>query len=145
MIPIVGFEQRSLGVHDVHPDAVTSVEYAARAATWLGDALAHVEQLGALPANWDSYGSAPVAMSSIVQACRFVTELAHVPGVMRPAITATPDGEVGFCWDTGRWSLDAAVEPSGAIRYAFVASDPPQERESVTRDISDLIPLLTRS
>lgn len=114
-------------------------------ADWLAEALDAIERLLTLGKNWDSYGANAVDQESVRRASELAQRLAWVENVEAPSITATPDGDVGFCWDTGEWSLDASVDPTGLISYVLLdEGDPSQEQEGRTRNVNDLAELATR-
>ena len=81
-------------------------------AEWLMDALSSLERLRSLGKNWDSYGAAPVNPKSVGCGVVFARHIADFVPVLAPVVTATPEGDVGFCWDTGDWSLDLSIDPS---------------------------------
>lgn len=123
---------KSLSIKDLSP------------APWLNAALAKLEGLRALPANWDSYDALPVGLESIAWAKEILAQLATYAGVDAPTVTATPDGHVGLCWDMGRWSLDASIDSAGVIGFVFLDEDASDEnREARTCDPRDLVPFLT--
>lgn len=116
-----------------------------RPAPWLNDVLNAIDRLLTLRANWDSYGANAVNDESITWARELARFLSGLVSVDRPSVTATPDGDVAFCWDTGDWSLDASVDRTGLISYAFLDErDPSKEREGRTRNVGDLVELVTR-
>ena len=94
-------------------------------ADWLPGALAEIEALRTLQANWDSYGAAPVHPLSIEKACLLVEYLAAHPKVGVPSIGASGDGYVGFSWDEDDWSLDVEVLPGPVVmEFTYVYLDP---------------------
>ena len=112
---------------------------------WLDQALSIVTDLLALEPNWSSYGSEVVKYESVRHAVDVLFWLAHIENVEAPTVTATPDGEVGFCWDAGDWSLDAWVETAGRINYVFIdETNHDNDRDTWTDNWQDLLPLLTR-
>lgn len=114
-------------------------------APWLDDALEAISSLAGLGGNWDSYGANAVDAGSVACARQVAEFLAGCVSVRPPVVTATPDGDVAFCWDTGNWSLDASVDRTGLISYAFIDErDAGKEYEGRTRDLSDLVGLITR-
>ncbi|HUU98808.1 MAG TPA: hypothetical protein VM487_24005 [Phycisphaerae bacterium] len=104
-----------------------------------------MEQLLALPENWNSYGARPVSHDAAARANEFAAYLSYVVGVVEPAVGATPDGDVGFCWDAGTWSLDVSIDGTGLISYVYLDEENHgNDRDTCTRDIAQLIPLLTQ-
>ena len=114
-------------------------------ALWLQEVQKEIEALIGLEHNWDSYGASPVQGEAIAHAIALVRELSLYVNVKAPTVTATPDGCVGLCWDTGDWSLDASIDHTGLIGYVFLdEQDPSQEREGRTRSLGELVALLTQ-
>ncbi|MBW3598760.1 MAG: hypothetical protein KY475_15980 [Planctomycetes bacterium] len=112
-------------------------------APWLGACLGKAESLAGVGANWDSYGAAPIERQSIEHAKQLLMELARNAAIEAPAITATPSGNVGLCWDDGQRSLDVEVHPDGVLRFAYVDEQAPQrDHDGETRDGRRLSKLL---
>lgn len=116
-----------------------------RPAPWLDGALDAIDRVATLGKNWDSYDANAVDYESVACARKLTQCLADFVNVGAPVVTAAPQGEVAFCWDTGDWSLDASVDRTGLISYVFLDErDASQEREGRTRDVHDLVALITR-
>ena len=112
---------------------------------WLADALQRISDLAQLKPNWDSYGALRVSDEAIQHAMSAVKDLSKVVGVPVPTIGASPDGEVGFCWDAGKWSLDLTIDAEGILTYVYLdEKDPMNNREERTRSVQSLWALLTR-
>lgn len=112
---------------------------------WLDATRSEIDALSVLPENWDSYGAHAVGSSAIDHARGLMATLARVVGVNAPTVTATPEGDVGLCWDVGRWSLDASVDPSGLVTYVFLDEESDgNDQEGRTRDPAKLASLLAR-
>ncbi len=113
-------------------------------ASWLSDALKAIRSLRALEQNWDSYGARTVKDDSIEKSKTLAFSLSKIENVAAPTVTATPAGHVGFCWDSGDWSLDAEVYPSGLVEYVYLdRRDSAADREARTRVYEELAVLLT--
>lgn len=113
-------------------------------ADWLSDVCSAIEQLLDLPENWDSYGAYRVDPKSVSQGLAVATDLSWYVGIDRPTVTATPEGHVGFCWDSGHWSLDASIAPSGLISFVYLdREDRDRDLESRTRKVERLVEFLT--
>jgi hypothetical protein len=112
---------------------------------WANDACRQLRQLTQLPANWDSYGAAPINDRALEKAAQYLVYLACVVGVPAPGVGATPDGEVALTWDEAAWSLDASVDATGLIRYVYLDErDHRNDRETRTRDIGQLVQFLAQ-
>lgn len=113
-------------------------------ASWLSDALKAIRSLRALEPNWDSYGARTVNDDSIAKSETLALSLSTFENVAAPTVTATPEGHVGFCWDSGDRSLDAEVYPNGLVEYVYLdRRDSAADREARTRDYEELAMLLS--
>lgn len=111
---------------------------------WLLPVARKLERLLSLKDNWDSYGARAVDPDAVDTARDLVQYLSRTVGVDEPSVTATPDGEVGFCWDAEDWSLDASIDRHATITYVFLhEQDPSQNREQRTRSFPELAALAT--
>ena len=114
-------------------------------AAWLGDTLITVKRLRLLEPNWDSYGANPISDDSCCHAEFVLMKLANIANVPKPLVSATPDGDVGFCWDEGFWSLDAWIESTGQITYTYLdETNTANNREEQTDTWQALVPFLTQ-
>ena len=112
---------------------------------WLARAVEELRALAQLDADWDSYGARAIDKAVIEHAVAYLSELAYWVGVPKPHIGASPAGHVGLSWDEGAWSLDAGIDGTGLIRYGYLdEQDAGRERESRTRDITQLVPYLAQ-
>lgn len=67
--------------------------------------------------NWDGYGAYPVSGATVAQALAFLDLLPST--LLRPEISAHPDGELAFEWSFGsRRLLTVSVNESGRLSYA---------------------------
>ncbi len=127
------------------PHRRTVVAVSDRPASWLGDTLHTLKHLRSLEPNWDSYGANPICDASCRHAEVVLNKLAHIVGVPKPLVSATPNGHVGFCWDEGTWSLDAWIEGTGRITYTYLdETNSASDREAQTDTYQDLVSLLTQ-
>ena len=112
---------------------------------WLQERLRRIDRLRELEPNWDSYGAKRIDLPSIDLANQLLKSLSKIEGVECPTVTASPDGNVGLCWDSGERSLDVEVLPSGKFAYAYLNENAPaMDREGVTTSADHLILLLTQ-
>jgi hypothetical protein len=112
---------------------------------WLHDCIARIEQLRSLSANWNSYGALPIDLRSIMLAKSLLVELAFVDSIEEPTVTASPSGNVAFCWDDGERSLDVEVLPDNLLEYAYLnESQPSLDEEGQTCEVNKLAFLLTQ-
>ena len=67
--------------------------------------------------NWDAYDAHPVSSATLAQALTFLDVLPSM--LLRPDISAHPDGELAFEWFFGpRRLLTVSVNESGRLSYA---------------------------
>lgn len=67
--------------------------------------------------GWDGYDASPVSGSTVAQALAFLDLLPSA--LMKPEISAHPDGELAFEWYVGpRWLLTVSINESGRLSYA---------------------------
>ncbi len=133
-----GDDAQTSGYNSTRPVLIAGRE----APEWINDLVSRIDALRALGPNWDSYGASPVNMTTIAHAREIARKLAGFVGVTRPVLSTGPNGEVGFSWDTGKWSLDASVDDEGMITYVYL-EEAGREVESRTRDPHDLLLFLT--
>ncbi|GEM_PF-3912106 len=126
-------------------DVRSGVVFRLRPANWFQSVDRLITSLAALGRNWDSYGAAPIDPEAIMIARQVAHDLAMIDGVPQPVIGGTPDGEVGFAWDAGDWSLDLTVDASPCLHYVYLdRQDPRRETERHVRNLRELAFLLTQ-
>ncbi len=114
------------------------------AAAWLMQIREQIGQLARVAPDWDSYGAAAVDPEAIQSALDIADALAAHSSIAPPVVTATPHGHVGLCWDTGDRSIDASIDPDGAIEMVVIhRSRRGRDREVRTSDVGDLVSVLT--
>lgn len=149
MKDVGAFEQSDLVPADAGQDTVVLskplvVATREAPADWLSDVRSEIQQLLDLQENWDSYGAYRVDRESVQQALSVAAGLSWFVGIDQPTVTATPEGHVGFCWDSGHWSLDASIDSSGLISFVFLdREEPDRDRENRTRYVERLVEFLT--
>lgn len=112
-------------------------------AEWLASTVQAIRSLLELPEGWDSYRAARAHEGSVTNALKLIRVLAEHPGIGKPVVTATPNGDVGLCWDVGEWSMDASIDPTGLISYCFLdETNRARDRDTRTRDIGELVELM---
>jgi len=75
-----------------------------------------IDELRALPANWDQFGAPPIDPAVIDAARTFVAKLPE--GIAtRPEVVPLPSGHLQFEWCDGPKSLELEFEPGQRIRY----------------------------
>ncbi len=86
------------------------------AGSWVGEVLQMLAELEALPANWDSYGSAPPQPAALHRARQFLAR-APVARVPAPTVTAVPGGGVGFHWRVEERDLEIEFLPNADAEF----------------------------
>jgi hypothetical protein len=84
--------------------------------SWIAEALQSLSRLEGLPTNWDSYGGESPQPPALQAARMFLASIAS-PRVPAPAITAVPDGGVGFHWKFDNGDLEIECSPGGSIEF----------------------------
>lgn len=140
----VAYRVSAAAAGDASPDQRVS-ELRRESPDWLDERLEQVERLLELEANWNSYGANPIAFDSVVRAQALLLALARIEDVESPTVTASPDGNVAFCWDYDRGSLDVEVLPDGVFQFAYInESDSSRDEDGTTVDAGRLAVLLTQ-
>ncbi len=112
---------------------------------WLDERLEQVRRLLELESNWNSYGANPIHFDSVLKARALLRALARIEEVESPTVTASPDGNVAFCWDSDRDSLDVEVLPDGVFQFAYIdESDSSKDEDGTTTDARRLALFLTQ-
>ena len=116
-----------------------------RRPAWLSIVVGKLDGLALLEENWDSYGGSRVDRKSVDHAREFISYLASVQNVTEPAVGGSPDGNVGFSWDHGAWSLDVEVLPCGRYDYVYLDErDRSKDLEASARDGFEFVERLTQ-
>ena len=111
---------------------------------WYQTRRQQVIDLGELRPNWDSYGAPTISKRSIVLAEMLLKKLASFVSVEEPTVTASPNGNVGFCFDNGERCLDVEVRDDGTFEFVYLSQlNESKDEEGVTSDSNDLLYLLT--
>ncbi len=87
-------------------------------ARWLAPTVKRLNELLALPENWDSYGAARVDPRAIDHALRLLGITMH-PETPPPAVVPTPHGGVQLEWHQKTVDLEIEVPPVGALHVAY--------------------------
>ena len=91
--------QRSTTTSQRGPKVVT-VEMTKEPTPWLKQALDRISALTALAEGWDGYGGRAVDASVVMDAVRFLTEVAY-PGISNPSIVPLATGGLQIEWHRG--------------------------------------------
>lgn len=114
---------------------------------WVRDVWQQLDALGALPANWDSYGAAKPAPASIEVAKIFLDGISRIVGVDRPHVDLAPSGNVALSWEfaKGTRNLEVEVLGTGLFRFAYLDErDESANREGTTSDPCEIASILTQ-
>jgi hypothetical protein len=87
---------------------------------WFGKTVASLDELSRLPANWDSYGAAPVFQPAIRSAVSLLASVAR-QDTPAPAVVPTNRGAVLLEWHTR--GIDLEVEIQGPNRMHVLFED----------------------
>jgi hypothetical protein len=75
-----------------------------------------LQELAALPQNWDSYGSPPPQRNTLEMAYR-ILKLTDVEGAPVPFISPTAGGGIQFSWERTGKTLEVSVRPDGTLEF----------------------------
>lgn len=98
--------------------SIVRVKVQTPAASWVRDAIAEIEQLTALSADWDTYGASPITASAATKAVRFLVDNAYAE-LARPSIVPMSDGGIQLEWHRG--GVDLEISISDGDSGVFVA------------------------
>jgi hypothetical protein len=111
---------------------------------WFQEAIASLDELGELPANWDSYGAKRIRHSSILAAIEllFCVMRDETPA---PAVVPTNRGTVMLEWHTQGVDLEVEVIGPGRLHVAFENTGEGTEwEEEIGSNLSHLIECIDR-
>lgn len=100
---------------------------------WKVQALKAVLQTAQLPANWDSYGSAPPSTAVVRDAVRFV-EGAPIEDLPVPYVVPLSGGGIQFEWISEHREVEAEIRPDGSLNLLRVENGEPVEEISTRLD-----------
>ncbi len=94
----------------------TTVSSLSDAREWQRDAWKQLNEVRALPADWDGYGSPVMSERSFQQACKliFAVEVEYLP---TPHLGPESGGAVQFDWCNGRHALELHFLADGTVSY----------------------------
>ena len=94
----------------------TNVSCLNNAREWQLDAWIQLNEVRALPANWDGYGSPVMSERAFQQACKliFAVEVEYLP---TPHLGPESGGAVQFDWCNGRHALELHFLADGTVSY----------------------------
>lgn len=94
----------------------TNVSSLSNAREWQLDAWKQLNEVRALPADWDGYGSPVLSDRAFQQACQliFVVEVEYLP---TPHLGPESGGAVQFDWCNGRHALELHFLADGTVSY----------------------------
>lgn len=112
---------------------------------WLNDSISTIRRLRNLRPNWDSYGASPINEASIRCAENMLARLSSVETISAPSISASPAGNVFFCWDALDRSLDVEVRPDGTMSFVYLDEvNPLKDKDGVVETVDTLLSLWTQ-
>lgn len=104
----------------------------------LESSIHRVQQLKAMPPNWDGYGSPPIqpsAVSVTIQLMRAIARISSLP----PHIVPVSGGGLQLEWAIGQRELEIGVAPSGSLDYLTDENDDMQGDTFSLADTSRLV------
>lgn len=111
-----------------------------------------LDELAALPDDWDSYGAPPPSATAIRQARGTLLALTEqpdllgVPGVNPAHIAPLPSGGVQLEWTGPRAEIEVEIDPEGKLAYLLIAQAGEQRTFTEAKDVSakTIVDLVTR-
>lgn len=85
---------------------------------WLSAALARLDELATLKANWDSYQAEPMTPAALIAARGYVSVMALISPVSampEPAIVPTNDGGIQLEWHQSGVDVEVYISPTGGV------------------------------
>jgi len=79
-----------------------------------------LDELSALPDDWDSYGGHPPTGRAIGAASRLIVEASTQAGDVPSAVMPFPNGGLQVIWERGQDELQVDVGPDGGLAYLTV-------------------------
>ena len=105
------------------------------AAPWLREAIAEIQELTSLRADWDTYAASPIQATSATEAVLFLVDNAHADIAM-PAVVPLRNGGVQLEWHRGGLDLEVSFSNEGSLVYF---EDGAETVEAPSSEASDLI------
>ena len=113
---------------------------------WLVSVLRKLNEIAALPGNWDSYGAAPVDQRSLEHSLELILKIMEDNEMLPPPrVSATVRGGVGFEWRSEGKDLEIELEgPFRVHAYFFDELSGEEWEDDVGIDLTALDPYLAR-
>ncbi len=92
--------------------------------------VSRIDELLALPGNWDSYEAQPISIAGAISAVGWFDAIA-CPGLPVPAVVPGFDGSIQFEWHTRGIDLEVSFPPYGAPEFAFSDHKEGREKEGL--------------
>ncbi len=120
------------------------VEYEGPLPDWFQDAIASLNELAGLPANWDSYGAGRIRHSSIIATVELLLCIMRDDTPV-PCLVPTNRRAVQLEWHTRGIDLEVEVRGPGRLHVAFEdARDGSEWETDVGSDLSQLVHCIER-
>lgn len=82
---------------------------------WLPEVRRQLDAIAALPAGWDSYGSASLDLRVVEAAWHLLLCLYDAGGVRKPHVNPMPSGGVQLEWESADRYFELEVLPEGGV------------------------------
>lgn len=100
---------------------------------WSRTAQTKLKELAALPKNWNSYGSPPIAAEIIGESLKLIIELGKLK-MPEPQIFPVSGGGVQFEWKNSVSELEIEMMPNRKIGYLVVDSEGKMYEAEISRN-----------
>jgi hypothetical protein len=103
------------------------------------DAFTAIDELDALPADWDSYGAPRVEKAPRLQAKWALSEILRAVGdhYARPIVGPTAEAGVALIWRGNHQEVDVLFAPTGGARFVVLSPQHRVERQGHITNFSE--------
>ncbi len=106
---------------------------------WFEIAAEKLRQIGALPANWDSYGARRPGSLPLAYANALLHLLRDVVGVSEPYLTPHPNGHICLEWDGDDRTLTVEIDAKGQCHFYYERGEVEEQGVGNFGRIQDLV------
>ena len=122
----------------------SGVVFVSELSQWQIDAIRKLDQLHALPRDWDSYGSSPPSEIAVKAAVRLILDI-DFDYFVSPHIVPISGGGVQLEWSLGSREVEIEIDSEGSAEYLECSFGKPIEEGPISLvDVAQVRSLLTR-
>jgi hypothetical protein len=121
----------------------SGVVFVSELSQWQIDAIRKLDQLLALPRDWDSYGSSPPSEIAVKAAVRLILDI-DFDYFVSPHIVPVSGGGVQLEWSLGSREVEIEITDEGSVEYLkSILTKPVEEGQISLADLPSIRSLLT--